>query len=416
MVQADVGPVAEEAGPVHGADAPGLGALVRLNQMADAAVVADPVLARSLHRHVHLAVVACKPGRAVADLRLVHEHAGSAVLAFARRLSAAAGHLTPVPARARPALAAAAAGPTTEEGGRAAVEAEVVAGELLAGGARELEGAVADGVAAVGVEGAGAAVAAGGAGRVLARLAVVPGRAPAHGLPEGVFDAHPTVLAQPRTALALFAPLAREPLRTPALEPLVSAPDQGALAAVLAGAAGRRHLAARAGKILWADAPQLGRRRAALQALLHGGLVPVREAHAAVEAVASARVLVAELAGEHGVVAHAAGIVAVGVLFAPSPMAIQLRAVARPRLRANLLAHPIDLSEPFATFAAESGDSAPQTEGLLGTRIPAAGIRNPFILDALLHDGNVVDAADFLDDLGEKMCSVNNLNQGMARG
>ena len=95
MVQADVGPVAEEAGPVHGADAPGLGALVRLNQMADAAVVADPVLARSLHRHVHLAVVACKPGRAVAHLRLVHEHARSAVLAPVRRLPAAARHLTP---------------------------------------------------------------------------------------------------------------------------------------------------------------------------------------------------------------------------------------------------------------------------------------------------------------------------------
>ena len=66
---------------------------------------------------------------------------------------------------------------------------------------------------------------------------------PAHGLSEGVFCADPSVLAEPRrTALAPLAPLAREPLLAPALQPLPRAAaavaDQGALAAVLAGAAG----------------------------------------------------------------------------------------------------------------------------------------------------------------------------------
>ena len=54
----------------------------------------------------------------------------------------------------------------------------------------------------------------------------------------------------------------------PAPELLVGA-GEGAHAAVLAGAAGRRGLAARPGEVLRADAPQLGRRRAALQTLLH---------------------------------------------------------------------------------------------------------------------------------------------------
>ena len=63
--------------------------------MADAAVVTGPVLAGSLRRHVHLAALAGKLGRTVAHLRLVDEHAGPAVLALVRRLSAAARHLAP---------------------------------------------------------------------------------------------------------------------------------------------------------------------------------------------------------------------------------------------------------------------------------------------------------------------------------
>ena len=71
---------------------------------------------------------------------------------------------------------------------------------------------------------------------------------PAHGLSEGVLGADPSVLAEPRrTALAPLAPLAREPLLAPALQPLppratAAVAGQGALAAVLAGAARLRNL------------------------------------------------------------------------------------------------------------------------------------------------------------------------------
>ena len=88
-------------------------------------------------------------------------------------------------------------------------------------------------------------------------------------------------------------------------------------------------------------------------------------------------------------------------------MAIQLGAVARPRLLCNFLAHPVHIAEPFATFAGGAGGSVPEAEGLHRTRVLAAWIRNVLPLEVLLHDGDVVDAADFLDDLGEMMRSVN---------
>ena len=84
-------------------------------------------------------------------------------------------------------------------------------------------------------------------------------------------------------------------------------------------------------------------------------------------------------------------------------MTIQLGAVARPRLLCNFFAHPVHFAEPFATFAGGGGGSAPEAQGLLRTRVLAAWIRNVPLLEVLLHDGDVVDAADFLDDLGERM-------------
>ena len=155
----------------------------------------------------------------------------------------------------------------------------------------------------------------------------------------------------------------------------------------------RWYLAARPGEVFRADAPELWRRRAAPHALRGRRLVPVREARAAVQAVARARVHVAELPAEHRVVAHAARL-AVGVLLAPkiveiafnsdlqsivlvidtdvdicqslpSPMTIQLGAVARPRLLCNFLTDPVHFAEPFATLAGGGGGSAPQAEGIL---------------------------------------------------
>ena len=78
------------------------------------------------------------------------------------------------------------------------------------------------------------------------RIVVFVSYQPAHGLSEGVLGADPSVLAEPRrTALAPLAPLAREPLLAPALQLLPRATavaGQGALAAVLAGAARLRNL------------------------------------------------------------------------------------------------------------------------------------------------------------------------------
>ena len=82
----------------------------------------------------------------------------------------------------------------------------------------------------------------------------------------------------------------------------------------------RRDLASRPGEVLRADAPELWRRRAAPHALRGRRLVPVREARAAVQAVARARVHVAKLPAEHRVVAHAARL-AVRVLLAPNIVA-----------------------------------------------------------------------------------------------
>ena len=67
------------------------------DQVADPAVVAEPVLAGPLGRHVPLAALAGEGGRAVAHLGLVHEHAGAAVQALGRRRHAvAARHLAPL--------------------------------------------------------------------------------------------------------------------------------------------------------------------------------------------------------------------------------------------------------------------------------------------------------------------------------
>ena len=85
----------------------------------------------------------------------------------------------------------------------------------------------------------------------------------------------------------------------------------------------RRDLAARPGEVPRADAPELWRRRAAPHALRGRRLVPVREARAAVQAVARARVHVAKLPAEHRVVAHAARL-ALRVLLAPKIVEIAL--------------------------------------------------------------------------------------------
>ena len=91
----------------------------------------------------------------------------------------------------------------------------------------------------------------------------------------------------------------------------------------------------------------------------------------------------------------------------PPLVAIQLRAVTSLRTGGNLFTYPIDVFESFSTFTAERrGSATPQTQGFLGARILAARIRNSPAFDVLLHDGNVVDAADFFDDLHEKRCSV----------
>ena len=67
------------------------------DQVADAAVVAFPVLAGPLGGDVPLAALAGEGGRAVAHLRLVHQHAGAAVLAPGRRRHAVAPrHLAPL--------------------------------------------------------------------------------------------------------------------------------------------------------------------------------------------------------------------------------------------------------------------------------------------------------------------------------
>ena len=89
-------------------------------------------------------------------------------------------------------------------------------------------------------------------------------------------------------------------------------------------------------------------------------------------------------------------------------MAVQFGAVASSGLGigSDLLAHPADAqTEPLAALAAEGRGTTPEAEGVLRTGdspggiFGTAGVPDGPVLDVLLHDGDVVDAAHLLDHL-----------------